>query len=639
MSGHEWGTVYFDDVAYPAYRDANYNELAVFSRKVVQGDYTRDSDELISSKIWTTFQGGIGIENNREGANEGRVWFSTLFGQRPFQLTLNRLVVEVADMKYPLGDLADTFYAANADKEVKAWNETTDVMGTVVDTLDHVPVHRATAFNGKLFIPCGSSGYEHFDGATLSGAIASPQALDFIDWDNRLWAMGDDGALMSSDTGLTGTWTTEAQLNTSLQPRRMEIWMDRAENETLVIVTDRRIFMFDPVNGLFIPTRLSFPPHPDNGLGLAVWHPGEDLYITAGTQVYRYGAGFSLIEPNTGPSRDEGLPDELRGRIVDLIPEHNALIGLLEGVSTSSMAEPTAEFDEGSNSDDPLNLSSTDAVSALLAYNGFGWHSYWRSASAAGSPTWCYVSASAGAYRLWWGFDDSLLTIALPRNSSNPLQQWRTGEGMYEPSGSMDLGWYDAGMPEFDKLASHVEVKMTNATTDEAMLIEYRLDHDSSDNDTVWTTLGEVTATGPNILPLGVQTLADGTTFGQGVVFRRLRFRLTMRRGSDPTQTPVMDFMTLKFIKLPISGAAYTISIPLQFGHEGWGDRTMEQIKAEFQALVTKQGFVRMQLQEGESVRVRLSQVTGTDRIADDDRGDRMIRVVRIPLDGFEGTA
>jgi hypothetical protein len=539
-------------------------------------------------------------------------------------------------MKYPLGDLDDTYYAANDDLEVCEWNEVDDNFGTAVDTLAFDPVHRGVAFNGRLFIPCGSHGYEILDG-TLSGTIATPQALDFIDWDNRLWALGDDGALMSSDTGDTGTWTTEAQLNTSLNPRRMEIWIDRAENETLVIVTDRRVFTFDPVNSIFIPTRLSFPPHPSNGLGLAVWHPGEDLYVSAGTQAYRYGAGFSLIEPNSGPSRDEGLPDELRGRIVDFIPEHQALIALLEGVSTRSVAEVAAEFDEGSNSDDPLNFSSTEAVSALLAYNGFGWHPYWRSASAGGSPTWSYVSGASGAYRLWWGYDTSLFTIALPVNSANPLQEWRTGEGMFEATGSMDLGWYDAGMPEFDKLASHLEVKMTNATETEAMLIEYRLDHDATDDDTVWTTLGEVTATGPNILPMGVQTMTDGSSFGNGIVFHRLRFRLTMRRGSDPTQTPVMEFMTLKFIKLPISGAAYSLSIPLQFGHEGWGDRTMGEIKEAITALVTKQGFVRMQLMEGESVRVQLSQVTGTDRIADDDRGDRLIRLVRIPLEGYEG--
>lgn len=400
-------------------------------------------------------------------------------------------------------------------------------------------------------------------------------------------------------------------------------------------MTDRRVFAFDPVNGILVPTRLNFPPHPDNGLGLAVWRTGEDLYVTAGTQVYRYAAGFSLIEPNSGPSRDEGLPDELRGRIVDLVAEHNVLVASLDGVSVAG-DDPEAEFDPGMSEDDPLRLSDTNAYASLLAFNGFGWHPYWRSSTTGGGMNWANVSSAASAYRLWWGWSDSLYTIALPRSFANPRQQWRVGEGEFEASGSLDTGWYDAGMREFDKLASHLEVNMENATEDEVLTIEYAID--GHGNDIAWTLLGEVTAAGKTILPFNVDTLSDGKRFGTGEVFRWIRFRLTMRRGSDITQTPVMDSLVLKFIKLPISGSAFTLTMPLMYGHEGWGDRTMQQIKDDVADLLTKTGFVRLELREGESLRVRLSQVTGFDRVGDDDRGDRTLRVVRIPLDGYEGT-
>lgn len=635
MAGQvEWATVKFDGVAFPVNRDAGYNQLAVFSRKVVNGDYTRDSDELISSKIWSTFQGGIGVEHNREGADEGRCWFSTLYGQRPFQVTLNRRVVAVAGAEFPLGDLAGAFYVASAT-DVYPWNETSDSLGASLDTLADPPVHRGVAFAGKLFIPEGDNGYEWFDGANLSGAIAAPQAIGFADWDNRLWALGSDGALMSSDTGLAGSWATEATLNTSLTPRRLEVWMDRQENEMLVLVTDRRVFGYDPVNGILVPTRLAFPPHPDNGLGLAVWRTGEDLYVSAGTQIYRYGAGFSLIEPNAGPSRDEGLPDELRGRITDLLAEHNLLVATLDGVSTVG-EDPEAEFDVGQGEDDPLRLSATNAYASVLGYNGFGWHPLWRSPTAGGGTTWACLSSASSAYRLWWGWNGALSTIELPRSFANPRQQWRTGEGAFEASGSLDTGWYDAGMREFDKLASHLEVNMENATADEALTVEYAVD--GHGNNVAWTLLGEVTAVGKTILPFNAETLADGTVFGTGTVFRWIRFRLTMRRGSDATETPVLDSLVLKFIKLPISGEAHTLTMPLLFGHEGWGDRTNAAIMADVEALLAKRGFVRLEMGEGESIRVRLSQVTGFNRLADDDRGDRTIRVVRIPLDGYEGT-
>lgn len=632
----EFGTVFFDGAPYPVEMDIGYANLATFSRKVVDGDYGRDSDELISAKIWTQFTGGIGVENNREGSDDGRCWYTTLYAQRPFQVTLSRKVTAVSGASYPLGDHANEFYAASATALYK-WNETTDLLGSSLGTLSAAPVHRGLSFNGKLYIPCGASGFHTWDGATVSAIQTTALPVNFAEWDNRLFALGTDGALKSSFDG--STWSTEAQLNTGLTPRRLVVWMDRTDQDTLFLITDRRVFAFDPTSGILIPTRLEVPAHPDNGRGATVWQPGEDLYIGFGLQVSRYSAGMSQIDPDVGPDRDEGLPDALRGRIVDLCAEHLGLLALLEGVSTSSTpATPASEFDAG-HSDEPTEVSSvtTNAYSALLQWNGFGWHPLWQSASASGSATFCAVSGASSAYRIWWGWNSGLYTVELPRSFASPRQQFRTGEGQFEASGYLDTGWYDGNMREFDKLASHIEVNMENGTSTETVLVEYRTDWNDG-----WTTLGTVNAKGKTILPFGVQTLTDGSFFSYGQVFRRIRFQLTFARtASDSKQTPVLDSLVLKHIKLPLSGESFTVTLPLGgLPPEGWSGRTATQIKRDVENLLAKQGFIRMEHGQDpthRSHRVRIASVNGLDRTGEDDRGRRTIVVVGIPLTGYEG--
>lgn len=637
----EYGTVLFDGVAFPALADTiGYQNLATFSRKTVSGNPSRDSDDLISSKIWTGFPGGIGVLNNTDVADDGKLWYSTAWSRDPFQTTLNRRVVKVAGAKYPLGDLGGTFYASDGT-DLYAWNEGTGQFGASIDTLGAVPVWRATAWgpNGgtpKLYVPCGTAGYV---GATAAGAdpvVAAVQAVAFVAMTDpqvtRLYALCADGTLQSTTDG--AAWQVDARLSAAETPRRLAIWMDRAEQDTVFVVTDRSVYAWDPTAQVLVRTRLSeMPPHPDNGRGVAVWRPGEDFYATFGLQVMQYAAAMSQIAP-VGPDRREGVPDELRGRFVDLCAEFNSVLGLLEGVE----ADPTAAEAEGDpgHEDEAAEISATAAVSAVFAYNGFGWHPLWQSGDASGSPTWLCVSGGANAYRVWWGWGGDGYTIAMSRPFSNPSQQFRVGEGDFEATGALDLGWFDGNMREFDKLASHVEVNLESGGATETVTVEYDTDWDDDRR-----PLGVASAKGKTILPFAVAATAEGTDFSTGLTFRRIRFWLTLARDpGDSTRTPVLDSVVLKHIRLPLSGATYRLTVPLAFGPEGWMGRTAGEVKHELDELLLKRGFVR--LQHGDhphhaSHRVRLSFVSGVDRTGHDDRGSREITVVEVPLDGYEG--
>lgn len=636
----EYGTIWLDGVAFPVLAGTvGYQSLATFSRKIVSGDPGRDSDDLISSKIWTGFPGGIGVENNRDVADDGKCWYTTVWSRDPFKMTLNRRVVKVAAspaVKYPLGDLAGSFYAATATTVHRATEATTPTFGASIGALSSPPAWRGVAWNGKLYVPCGSAGYHATDGATVDAIVPAVKAIGFVvatdPGVSRLYALCADGTLQSTTDG--AVWQTDATLNSSETPRRILIWMDRTEQDTVFVVTDRSVYAWDQTNGYLVRTRMSeLPPHPDNGLGAATWRPGEDAYFSFGLQVMQYAAGLSQIAP-VGPDRQEGLPNELRGRFVDLAAEFNSVVGLLEGVAVAASA-PTSEFDPG-HDDEPAEVSGTTALSAVLAYNGFGWHPLWRSGDDSGDATFLCVSGTTDGYRLWWGWGDGLYTIKLSRSFANPRQQFETGEGDFEETGTLDTGWYDGNMREFEKLASAFEVNLDSGSDTETVAVEYDTDWDDDRR-----LLGVASAKGKTVLPFGVETTADGALFSEGLSFRRIRFWLTWSRTTgDSTQTPVLDSFVLKHIRLPLSGSTYRITVPLALGPEGWGDRTAGEIKQEIDALLVKRGFVR--LQHGDhpdhhSHRVRLSYVSGTDRTGDDDRGSREITVVEIPLEGYEG--
>ena len=114
MDDTTFGTIRLNENRYFVVPSVGYNNLASWAnQKVSFGDYTRDSDDILSSKIWTQFVNGIGYDRIREGSDEGVCWYSNLWTRTPYQLTLNRRVESVAGIKYPLGDLERNFFAAS----------------------------------------------------------------------------------------------------------------------------------------------------------------------------------------------------------------------------------------------------------------------------------------------------------------------------------------------------------------------------------------------------------------------------------------------------------------------------------------------------------------------------------------------
>lgn len=636
--GRQFRVIALNGVRYPVDDYASYTNTGTFEGKVVDGDFTRDSDKLMSAKIWTSFAGGIGEDHHREGADEGRVWFHTLNADKPYSLALANRVDAYDDAVYPLGDIGGFFYACDAAYNIMKWNETTLAWTDTNDDLTSPPTKHGIAWNGDLYIPQGANGYATYDGTTAAES-GSQDVVDFVEWDERIFLITVDGALKDSTDG--STWTSVAQLQTSATPKSLVVYLDRSENEIIYVVADGGLYAYNPTNFRFVRTQLRLPAHPDNGLGADVWRPGEDLFLSAGLQVYRYTGGASVpMGPDRGgEGRNGGLPDELRGRIVDMCSEFNSLMALVEGVSVTATVDPDAEFDPG-HEDDAIEISSTAAKSALLAWTGTGWHPRWISSDDSGTPKWIHLSNAQSSYRVWWGYGTSLYTMLLSRTFSDSAQLLRTGEGLFQPTGYLDTGWIDHNMREFQKLASHMEINCTSVTSTELVRVYYKKNFDVN-----WTLLG---VTEPSddpdsdevkvVLPFGV-AVTDGRQFSRGLSYNRIRFRFEFERGSDATKTPLIDSFVLKFIRIPLTGEVFTFTIPLDKDAEFEG-RSMAQIKVELDALLESNEFVLLQHGYNEDElnhRVRLSRLGGRDKTGLNAQGERVVTVIAVPLEGYNG--
>lgn len=627
-SGSEWGEVILDGMAFPA--SIQWQNLATFQGKVTFGEFTDDSNPLLSTWSITDLSGGHGVADLREGTDSNRCRWATLQTRFPKQFALPRAAIAYTGPSgavdssgaRPLGDLYESgtyrFYAAFGDKLSK-WDETGLAFGASLATLVGTPVSKATEFKGsgtrKLFIPCGTSGYSTWDGSAAADD-ATKLAVSFAVWAERLVMLDTDGQLWYTTDGAAWTsYGSTGKLDASYIPRSLRVFFDRSENPALFVVTDRDVWAFDPGGPTLHLTQLHYPPHPYSGLATDIWR--GDLYTTHGMGVHRY-TGDSIS--GMGLDRDDGLPNEWRGRIVDLEAEYNGLYAYVLG------------GESGSNTNAHVQV-----------FTGFGWHTEWV-ASAANPPvatatsksTWIKVSIAQGAYSLWIGHDGSLKRIKLPVDFANPRQldaggngQFVAGFGDYE----IQTGRFDAGMAGYRKIAASVQYKVKQGTGDTggdgtpnwAGTIYYRIDGEDD-----WTTLITFSTWDRENAVMGT-SLGGGHWSGVPFTDIELKAVLSSNGGSGSrTTTPILEAFVLSFVRLMPSSFAWTVQIDLSAPHKGNSPATMA---AKLDELIASEEFFEMTHRDV-TYGVRMSQLAGGDNTGLDTRGTRTVSVVEIKIPG-----
>jgi len=688
-----WKTVWLgradDDAAdgwLPVEGEVRTSQLAVFERKVTIGDASKDSDDYISSWIQGDWSGGGQIYDLAEGVEVNRFWWAQAETRFVNQTALPPYVAETSmtanGSVWPLGDLWDSgtgdfakfaiCYLSGSTYYIKLFDPVNDSWGSATATTwAGPPVSKAVHYRGStavtyLVVPLGgvASGGNNQAYATLylnSGALTqavvntntvttelavngAPASTMMLADEGRLISMDNEGYIWTTNNpsgqNWGKLWRPEGQLegagalrfDMSQTPRHLISYMNRNGEPTPVLVTDEGAWFLWSKDGsaYWVKSHIQYPPHPDFGHGATVWRPGEDLWISAGADCVRL-TSANVIVPMSGPSRDDGMPNERRGVIRDLVSEMSSLFALIEGDNEAGDAQDWVE-DGGLYNDDSPYFSSGVSYPSLMAWTGTGWHTLWSPDANTATPTWGVVSRLSKHYRLWWGMSDGFIrSIKLRRTFHNPRAgldvNLGTGIDLYGPTGFVETGRFDASMRGFNKIASHVVVYMDYATASEKMDVLYRTDINLD-----WTPLGTANTIGKSNFPFAVND--DG--FSEGEEFNWIQFRLEFSRGDDNTVTPILDSFVLHFVKIPQNTASFVFTVPLP--KRDWMGKTAGEIVRHLNALLEHGGFIKFVHgvgwdNDGEVTKVyrgKVAGISGADATGEDYSGARTVNFISL---------
>lgn len=605
--------------------------LARFQGKITNGDYSYDSDPLLSVWVMSSFVGGIGAEYLKEGVDDENYWtgsletrFPSMLSLLPQTLSFDGPTASEANA-YPLADFpasSPNLYATFGLFLAK-WDNVNEEF-VEVGGLDTEPPNKAVEFDNLLWIPQGGAGY-----ATVSttGTITKFTDIDvvaFCLWDNKLAALTTDGVLRLRPAA-GGAWEAESadlKLPSGHLPRNLLVFINQQSEPSIHIITHRDVWAYDRENSRIIRTHLQYPRHPDQARASTVWR-GESMYVSVGVGVHAYNGG---IVSSMGLDGRYGLPAHLRGRISDLEPEYNSLIAVVEGNLESNDPDQNVQISSPTYIDSLRPFKDYSAYSAVYRYSGYGWHPVWVSPSPDGRPTWAFVSEADGEYRLWWGYAGKMYRQDLRVTFHNPKAGMEVGVDRFGKRGSIVTGWYDADMPGFDKLLSHMEITTTDVYGDGTptglVKVEYQ-----KDDDTSWSILGQSDRVGRRILPFDVRPGEQCDNFSYGMKVRRVRFRITLE-SNDPNQSPIVESVLLKFVKIPLTSMSWTVNINLmqKNGFMGWGPEET----AEFLYNLESGDSFHEMIHRDKSFRIRVAQATREGRSGHDNRSIMVLSVVEV---------
>jgi hypothetical protein len=597
----------------------NTQELASFQRKIVTGDYTKESHPVLSSWVIDDLSGGHGMAKLK-GTDLNRFRIGNLDVRKPSQWVLppqaHQITGPNSDGCRVIGDLGGKFYLSYGTA-LRIWDETTDTHSAATGgTLTAIPVNKAIAFQGtagavSLFLPLGASGYDAYDGTTVTH-VAGKLAQSFCIWDNKLLLLETNGQLWDTTDGTT--WNTlgpTGKLDGAYTPRHIVPYYDRTNVPAPYVVTKSDLWAVDMNGPSLYRTELQYPPASAQGLGACPFR--GDLYISVGMGAFRYNG--AVVAP-MGLDRDFGLPAGLRGKIVDLCNEYNGMYALVAGSDSISLSDESFLFDVF---DDEIYVGVTTTISSLHVWTGFGWLEVWLSPDLGGTPSWIVVSDAEDTHRLWWGVGADAYTIIIPTDFTNPRSLIETGSGDFAESGSLETGRFNADMQNYPKIANAVEVDASYVELAAGRIdLQYKVNGESG-----FHVLGSVSTDGITVLQFGSQ---DGYGNAEGVEFNDIELRFLMLNGVDVTVSPLIDSAILTYLKVQSSTLDWTATLDLA---APWSGNSPEVMAAKVDELITSKRFFTM-LHRDVPYRVRIAGWSGGQQTGQDKREQRQVSIIQI---------
>lgn len=601
-----------------------------FAPKFVIGDYTRDDQIIASSWILSTFAGGLGVQHATLPRDADRFRMSTL-ESRYRELTLGAKVYVAGSLTGAaklMMEYAEQLYVV-IDSNVYRWSETEGEFD-YIKTLSGTPTAHAV-YQGELFI-LTTEGLYRYSSITnvwknyVTGYKPSGYAL--AEWDGKLFRLGLDNKMYwtidpdqnndgnsvyvaNSPTPETNDWEVSGILH--LPPgycRQLIVYFDLTGEPALHAITRGGVYGYDFAAHKFYETPLTYPVTDKAGYGAMVFR-GE-LFVIAGKMGYKYnGSTIQVISP----SKDEGLPSELQGNILQLVPGHAFYYAVMEQVTTIQNQPTQGPFFDPSNPLDPHVMDEAVSYGAVLASPGMAWHMVFNERV---GPTMgaSLVASIEGTFRLWISSEEGIYYVPLDTGLHNPLQN---PLATFKDFGYLETGWADLGWTEVRKLALEVSV-VAEASPTEPINI-----YAGWDDDEGWELVATVTSSGHHQFNIG------GIA---GKVFRNVRFRIEMFSTESDRRTPILRQMVFAFMRRPPMLWGWEINI--MFTKDLHAGKTHEELLnfLQYVAEYTKQAgefIYRDRITGGAKTnRVVIGNIQGAESPGDDAKARYTVSLIQL---------
>lgn len=551
--------------AYPLTGRVTRKSLTPFPPKNTIGDYQRQDRVIEAEYILSDFTGGLGIQHARPSRDTDRYADGTAEARYRY-LTLGPLVEKAGTLAGPIDffvEYAEVLFAVKGNTPsaglctVYKWSQSTSAWAVVIDTIAGA-IRGMIVHDGRLYVLTDSTLYQ-YDGPTLTWTSQAQPGYALCSFDDKLWRLDNTNAMQWAlpGNGIAAlAWNAAGRL---LIPaghcKQLLTYYDATGAEAIHAVSRIGVWGYDFDTTRFTLTPMQHPAVPGAGQGACVWQGA--LYVPVGSSLYKYTG--SLVQ-SMGPDKDDGLPIAMQGNIIQAVPSHTFLYGIIN--STTAPATDTVPLSamldfHGSGLSSPFLpyafQTAAASAGAALVTPGQAWHQtpYYQletvtTPTAYGVMGAALVCGADSKYRLWLSDATGVYFTDLGTGLHNPLN---SPTRKYAKYGYISTPWDDLGWAEVDKVALSLDVEVSGASATE--VVEVYIAFDEGNN---FELIGSVVEDGRTTFRLGGD---------KGKRFRSLKVQVVLRRGSDVTRTPVMRNLTVGYMRSPrqLDGWEFTLDL------------------------------------------------------------------------------
>ena len=445
------------------------------------------------------------------------------------------------------------------------------------------------SIGNNLYIALGDSiFYQYMSTAEAFTETNVADAQFLAHWDGKLFKINTTGQLSYATVpnSATPTWTNNGTLADlgiiAGDIQHLLVYRDAAAIPVIYAATKRGLYAHDFSGAQWLETELTLPSHATSGKGFIKWR--DAAYLSAGLNVLKYIAAGTATIATVGLDRDDGVPAEHRGEIMDMFAGHQRFYAQ---VDASQIAGTQYSF--------------------LASSNGQAWYPIYIGGADQVVAPGC--ASSIYAYRCWFVIGDNPRWIALQRDIQNPL---KISGYEYAASGIHITPWFDADWSSSDKLALSIKLYCDGMSATETVVVKYRINHSNTDRDTGWTTMGTIIADGATEYTFGS---------GAGITFSAIQFRFDLARGATTTLTPDLQWWTFFYLKKPEIAWGWWVDVDCT---KEWKGRSPEQLYDTLVTAVSSGTLVNFLFTDdptAETHKVEIRSMAGQNATGEDKRG------------------